>query len=359
MEIEEEIQEFALLMIHEGWTWEVLARDIAATATGLAAPLLDNIALGLSDEDRTRFAGYVPIVERPGETPQMSLARAKLMVLLGTATERLRLSNAIEGKLRDSPIFQQFPELVAHLDNDELLPATLFGSLPDALEYKEHVIAFSEFTPQFIRRRLSAIAQQPNVALRLRVANGHPIRRHEYAERLEEAIEFGVTFTNDLILQRLWQKHLPTVLRRAPPINAGEAAYDRLEPLDRLEVLRTERDGHISLLFEELVPLSESHIEVGFATTKIFHCDTDVGTGTFSHVDASQLVYRLDTYEQRLGAKMKDKIKADGHLKLFWLASCTVETWKTLLLATYPRNELVGEYLTGEPSSRFGSSRRG
>jgi hypothetical protein len=56
------------------------------------------------------------------------------------------------------------------------------------------------------------------------------------------------------------------------------------------------------------------------------------GSGAFSSLDV------------RGGAK--DKVKAERHLKLFWLETCPFETWKALLTATYPRDEFVAEYLT-------------
>jgi hypothetical protein len=254
--------------------------------------------------------------------------------------------------MADAPVFSRFPELGEHLDDDDMLPANLFQPLPDAFEYRAHAFEFSEFTPLFLRRRLTKLAAQPGVDLLWRPAGAAPVPRQNYFQRLEEAIEFGVSFRDDLVLKRLWTVRLPTVLRREAPINPAEAAYDSLEPLERLEVLRTERSDRVSFLFEELVPLVDRHVEVGFVATRIFHCDSVIGTGTFEHVDSSQLIYRLDTYERRLASAMKDKVKAEGHLKLFWVASCPTAEWKALLAATYPRNELVAEYLTGVRSSR-------
>jgi hypothetical protein len=280
------------------------------------------------------------------------LARAKLAHLLDVAMERLRLTRAIALRMADSPAFDAFPELRGQLNNDDLLPAATFKPLPDAFEYRDHAFSFSPLTPLLLQRKLTSLAAQPGVELRWRPAGTPPVPRAGYQQRLEEAIEYGPSFKDELILERLWSKHLPTVLRREAPVNEAESAWDRINPLDRLEVLRTERDDRVSFLFEELLPLSERDIEVGFVSTRIFHCDSIIGTGRFEHVDASHLVYDVDTYAQRLASPMKDKIKAQAHIKLFWLGSCSIDGWKGLLSTTYPRNELVAEYLTGVRSLR-------
>lgn len=266
--------------------------------------------------------------------------------------ERLSLTRAIAQRMVDAPPFDAFPELRGQLDSDDLLPAATFKPLPDAFEYRGHAFSFSPFTPFLLRRKLTSFAAQPGVELRWRPAGTPPVPQAEYQQRLEEAIEFGLSFKDELVLKRLWSKHLPTVLRREAPVNEVESAWDRLNPLDRLEVLRTERDDRVSFLFEELLPLSERDIDLGFVSTRIFHCDSIIGTGRFEHVDASHLVYDVDTYEQRLASPMKDKIKAQAHIKLFWLGSCSIAGWKDLLATTYPRNELVAEYLTGVRSLR-------
>jgi hypothetical protein len=120
------------------------------------------------------------------------------------------------------------------------------------------------------------------------------------------------------------------------------------EPL----TLRANHESFRSLAAQGICEMPSKHIDVGLIQTRIFHCDAIIGTTHFEHVDCSQLVYDVETYERRLASHMKDKVKAQGHLKLFWIAKCPVEEWKSLLAATYPRNELIAEYLTGIPSHR-------
>lgn len=348
----ERLIEVAAVALDHGWDWQAVGRPGAPETDAILSPILDAMEEALSDADAARFAGYVPIVGRPGESPARALARAKLAHGLGTAMDTVRFSRAIDSSLADAPIFDAFPELRQHLDDDDLVPAHLFRPLPDAFEYQHHAFAFSEFTPQYLRRRLTALAKSGEGGLSWRPAIAPPVPVAAYQERLEEAIEYGVSFREDLIFKRLWNRHLPTVLRREAPVTKAEIAYDGLNPIERLEILRTERGNRISFLFEELIPLAERHNECGYVLTRIFHCDTVVGKKTFEHVDSSQLIYRVETYEKRLRSAMKDKVKAEGHLKLFWLPGCPIDTWKALLCATYPRNELVGEYLTGERSVR-------
>jgi hypothetical protein len=346
------ITDIAGRALEEGWNWEAVGRSGTPETDAIVAPLLHDIAASLSDADRVRFSGHVPVVERPADSPEQALARAKLAHLLNVEMDSLCFSRAISRPLAQAPAFSQFPELRKHLDDDDMMPARLFRPLPDAFQYRGHAFSFSEFTPLFLRRKLSVLANQPGVDLRWRASTEPPVPVACYRERLEEAIDFGLPFRDELILKQLWTRHLPTRLRREPAVNDAEAAYDRLQPLDRLEVLRTERSGRVSFLFEALVPLAERHIEVGYVTTRIFHCDLVIGERIFEHVDSSKLIYRVATYEARLASSMKDKVKADGHLKLFWLASCALADWKALLSATYPRNELVAEYLTGVRSHR-------
>ncbi len=347
------VRTLAALALKEGWGWEAAGRAVEPGVDRVLDPLLDAISADLTEADAKRFSGFVPVVERSTDTPRRALARAKLAIVLCNAMARVRFEQALDASsFRNGEVFCRFPELREHLDDEDLLPYDLFTPLPDALEYGRHALGYSEFTPHFIRRQLSDIASAGKVNLRVRLSADSPVPRERYLQSLEEAVEFGLPFEDELMLRRLWEKHLPTVLRREYPTNEVERAYDQLYPLERLEVLRTERGEHVSFLIEELTPLSDTHIDEGFASTRIFHSDCTVGSSLFSHVDVSHLIYRVETYEMRLRSQMKDKVKAEGHLKLFWLESCRIDRWKALLGATYPRDELVAEYLTGVRSRR-------
>jgi hypothetical protein len=115
----------------------------------------------------------------------------------------------------------------------------------------------------------------------------------------------------------------------------------------------------VAFLFEELVPLSEEHLRVGYVGTFIFHSDLMLGAARledvrFAHLDSSYLIYSVERYGERLKAKQGEKIKAEGHHRIFYLPEATFDQWQSLLFYTYPRNELVAEHLTGQRQSPIG-----
>ena len=92
----------------------------------------------------------------------------------------------------------------------------------------------------------------------------------------------------------------------------------------------------------------EYAISDGRVRTKIFHSDLIQGESNFRHVDATLLIYSSESYQRRLdGFAFRDKVKAEGHFKLFWIGECALSAWADLIQLAFPRNELIHEYLTG------------
>jgi hypothetical protein len=309
----------------------------------------------LTEDDKRKYGCYMQLVGREGENLAQQLARAKMTQDIWHDIQRLEIEWRMSMRFHEAPLFQEFPELVSQLDRHELLSASLFAALPDALKYRRRVVTYSGHLHHWFRRKLSQLASSTPTTLKVRVdpfSKTSPVA--SYIESLEEARAYGRSFDLQQIHGRLYEPSIPSVYERLPPSDVAEACYDKLEPIERLEVLRTERsrENYVSFLIEELKPFSELNRDIGYIETRIFHCDSKIGSGQFDHVDASVLTYDVETYRRRLTAHLKDKISAENHTKLFWHGPCGVDIFQELLLLTFPRNELVGEFLTGQESVR-------
>ena len=219
--------------------------------------------------------------------------------------------------------------------------------------------------PNDLVRTLCAIARNRKHRLRVNLDRYRVCARREHIELLLEARAYGPKFHEKYLLQLLHQPTLVTRLVRCPLTDAEEW-LQKIDPIERLEVQRTERettDGPmISYLVEELRPIKPDDYEIGYVASRIFHCDLRLGAKSledlrFKHVDTSHLVYSIERYEQRLAAKITAKVDAEGHHKIYHLADTTFSEWLELLGSSFPRNELISEWLTGQPHSLWNEPR--
>ncbi|HUM10945.1 MAG TPA: hypothetical protein VLT82_08370, partial [Myxococcaceae bacterium] len=178
------IRALAARFLEEGWTWTAAGREPLPAAEAAIVPVLDVVEKSLTPTDR-RFQGYVAVVERPTDSPSRALARAKLATLLTSAMASLRIEKTLSGEFQGAALFDRFPELADSIDDDDLVPTSLFEPLPDALSYEDSVVGYSEYTPLFLRRRLSRLMMVDGLDLRVRLAPTAPVPRSDYRERLE------------------------------------------------------------------------------------------------------------------------------------------------------------------------------
>lgn len=174
------------------------------------------------------------------------------------------------------------------------------------------------------------------------------VPRKEYRPLLIEARIWGKPFDPEDLKRRLYQKRLLTVYKREPKSELEEILFRFRCLVDRLEILRTERDNKFFFTFEELVPLREEHSSIGYVTTRMLHSELTFSKEVFDHVDGNLLIYDIDRYKRRFASDLCDKVKANGHYKLFNIKEgCGIELWGQIAQRFYPGDELVSEYFDG------------
>lgn len=351
MSVIDEVSAVLVLLDQAALDWpDVVAGRLPESLGSRCAAIVDELTSSLTAADSEAYGGFVGVVTREAEvTGPKDLALAKFVCLLGIARQRAYLSGLLIDSAPTSPVFQKHPELLDLRNESGLLPFGLFEGLVDAVAYKESAVRL--FADDRLTRALLKLSLPNKDDLLIRLSESQVWPRRSYNQLLQEAVEFGPTFSEQRLWEAMYKSRVATVLSRLPTEDKVELALRRLNPQERFEVLRTERNGMISILMEELVPLTLRDIEIGYIKTRIFHCDLVIGRRTFEHIDASCLVYSVDTYQQRLEARMEDKVKAEGHVKLFWVKDRDLSVWRSLLFCVFPRNELVVEYLTGEPTT--------
>ena len=235
------------------------------------------------------------------------------------------------------------------MDDDGLLPVSVFDDIyPDAYVYKSFVIDPCESTPFDLTKSLTEIASQNKNRVKVRLSHYRIISKKDYLSTMREAHIWGKPFDPSTVYKRLFEPNLTTVYERHPKTELERNYQCLLARLVRLEVSRHEDRDRIVISAETLVPIKTYHEKTGYVKTKLFHSDVLIGQQQFNHIDVSCLVYTLEQYRQRLLVNMPIKVKAQGHYKLFWLGAGDISTWIELIQRTYPSNELVQEYLTGE-----------
>lgn len=120
-----------------------------------------------------------------------------------------------------------------------------------------------------------------------------------------------------------------------------------LFPLDRTEIMWSERDGIKSIQIEEILP--ESTAIGSFVKNRYVHARWSPETSRFIHFDGALKSYHVDTYVERLNTDMrKYRSKANGYKKLFRIdAEIDLQSWCSLTTKFFEDNELVLEYMGG------------
>jgi hypothetical protein len=330
--------------------------------------LSEQISQSLSDDDVQRYGCYIQVVAPQFGTdrPVGDLAVAKAGMLLYYATRRVGAEKLIAGDFKDSALTSSVPQLLETADKHGLVSTSLLEPLQDAFGYRNLAVYVTSEAPNALVRTLCILARNGKDRLRVNLDHYRFCARREYRELLLEARAYGPKFDEKYLLHLLYQPSLVTRLIRCP-LSDAEERLQRIDPIERLEIQRTEReaDGRmISYLLEELRPITPEDREVGYVGSRIFHCDLLLGAKSlddlrFRHVDTSHLVYSIERYEQRLDAKITDKVGAQGHHKIYHLVNATFPEWLDLLGCSFPTNELISEWLTAEPHSLLNEARNG
>jgi hypothetical protein len=287
------------------------------------------------------------------------VAVAKTLALIDAARRAKNVEKLIHQDLSDSELYRRFPELEARAGEDDLFPAALFACFKDAFSYRGYALIPSNLTPAPLGSEISKLAQQKTPGLRFAVDHFLIRPESQYFEPFAKARIWGLPFSSRILLARIYERRSVSVYQRYPADEHEKLLFTLRAPVERLEVCRAEQAGgdgtRIALLIEELVPLGKDEWELGYVFTRMLHCDLQLGADElddlrFSHVDASVLVYDVESYIERLAAP-GEKVKAISKRKLFYLPDARFHHWRDLLVATFPNDELVGEWLTGEKQS--------
>ena len=120
-----------------------------------------------------------------------------------------------------------------------------------------------------------------------------------------------------------------------------------LFPLDRTEIMWSERDGIKTIQIEEIHP--ESTAIGSFVNNRYVHARWSPEASRFIHFDGALKSHHVHTYVERLSTDMKKyRSKANGYKKLFRLdAEIELQSWCSLTTKFFENNELVLEYMDG------------
>ena len=130
----------------------------------------------------------------------------------------------------------------------------------------------------------------------------------------------------------------------------GENPLFRLFPLDRLEIMWSQRGGIKSVQIEELIKPGNTVLgESGSVRNRYVHARWDPKERCFTHFDGAIRAYDIDKYGERLRNDIKKYPgKSTSYRKLFRIdAPLGLDTWSTLVTKFFHPNELILEYLGG------------
>jgi hypothetical protein len=319
------------------------------------------IEKSLDADDRKKYGQRAEIYGRwcNSEGKRDPVAIAKTLTLIDAVYRTKNFEKLVAQDLSDSELYRRFPELQAQATEDDLFPAALFACFKDAFSYRGYALVPVSLTPAPLRSEISKLAQQKAPGLRFAVDHFLIRPENQYFEPLVKARIWGLPFSPRILVERLYDRRSISVYQRCAVDEHEKLLFTLRAPVERLEVWRAEQaDGggtRIALLVEELAPIAEGDWELGYVFTRMFHCDLELRAKElddlrFKHVDASLLVYDIESYIERLAAP-GEKVKAISKTKLFYLPDARFHDWRDLLIATFPNDELVGEWLTGEKQS--------
>lgn len=298
------------------------------------------------------------IIPYPQPVTDHHLAKSWLCTELCRSLSRITAERYIRNEFEDSLLLEMFPELRKEMDDQGLFPAGLFKSsrqFGQAIVYKNHAIRLTEAMPYDLETRLVGITTAgTNQTLKIRLSHYAIVRASDFHDPMFKAIVRGPSFAEKFVTQKLYTPNQTSVLERIPLDEEERRCWAMLDPIERFEVNRSEKGSYVSLMAEQVSPLNPKFGKPdNYVKNMLFHSDLEVGGArvVFKHADASLLIYETSQYSNRLNAKFPKTPKAAGHFKMFWLGDCSLSVWKDLFHLTFPGNELVAEFFTGQRCS--------
>lgn len=126
--------------------------------------------------------------------------------------------------------------------------------------------------------------------------------------------------------------------------------YYQLFPVERLEIMWSQKGELKSVQIEELVDKSNSRqAKAGLISNRYVHAQWSTSERRFIHFDGAARVYEFGEYQKRLQSTMKNKdFQITEYKKLFRIdGSLPLDIWTNLLAAFFEENFLIIEYLGG------------
>lgn len=268
--------------------------------------------------------------------------------------DKINFEEELSSSIEKSPLLAKFPVLKGKYDNHDLFPSTLFKkkeSWSIDVEFDNHIISMSSRIPRDLNRYfVKMMRENKNGDLKIKLSSSKFCLKKDYTEPLLEAIEAGPPFKKDKVFQKLKEGTFDINLTRHDytemQLNVVMMSFNNIQ---RVEVHRSQKqDGYVSYLVEELPQITKQDEFVGYVKTTIFHSDFKLSdkAAKFKHADSTVLIYTIDDYKERLLGL--EKVKAIGHIKLYRVDNCDIDMWIDLFNLSFPRNELIYEYLNNE-----------
>lgn len=191
------------------------------------------------------------------------------------------------------------------------------------------------------------------------------------SERGGPCLRFGLAIDRDVLIKREFFR--PVVTRafirgprgcsadllnnpRFPEDHSGtvteyrrvdENPVHELYPIERTEVMWSQRGGVKSVQIEELALPSPFRGMVDRVSNRFIHARWDIVSGAFQHLDGATKTYHAAGYKERLSCDIKRwGSRRCVYKKLFRIdAQLDVGEWSNLVAKYFSENELVVEYL--------------
>lgn len=315
----------------------------------LAAMDLDEI-----ESARERAAVWVRFSD--WNNPLVSIEKKKRYLAEGYVQAELRkrfmlMDEVVNGGVEGSLVFDQYPELVDHMDDDGLLILSdVFEPVDGAILYKDHALNYHQFLRRAFTSRpnydflvpFTRYYRDTNQKNTFRIAIDHTrlMRREDYVRTYEFDSWFGPPFDEDK-LDDPNEVGLTVVGRNKTSL------FELSNHLHFTDFLWTYKDGIKSLQIEE-VHDEEDALE-GYVVNRYVHSERDTELGIFRHLDGAVKVYKVSSYDTRRSSHLPEARECYRKPKLWRIdGEIDFETWSSLISLFYKSNETIIEYFNPE-----------
>lgn len=277
-------------------------------------------------------------------------------------TEYDDLEYALQSGLpADSRLLTLYPELMDRFTKrDHLLPLTDDLTLGYAwLSYKEHdVLVHPGFRRDYRGRVhaqfLASLKELKESGLVVSIAPDHNLVAPHgmFPEIHEKDYWFGRPYQRDT---------LDNEQSVGKTLHAREGATQESGLLTQFNWFY--QDGLKSFVAEELPDPNKSLLQ-GFVACRFVHAQRDIVHKRFIHLDGAISLYTPERYRERRAQALSgasDPVYADRKIKLFRVdamkenpqSGISEDDWASVITQFFRKNELVVEYLTGQPMKKL------